>query len=200
MNAAAHPVKLAVSGTHSTGKTSALKRALRELQGRGYCVAYVGDIARRCPLPILRQHTAQSSLWIAATTLTEELQLGHSSEIVLVDRPVLDALAYYLAALKHRHEQSPQGEVDYELLRHLVSSWMTTYQQVFHTRIDPSRAIEDDKSRDLDPAFRRDVEAILGELRSAQGVSSTELTSDETANARLIADAAVQLSSARATA
>ncbi|MGH3923755.1 MAG: AAA family ATPase, partial [Pseudonocardiaceae bacterium] len=102
-----HAVKIAVTGTHSTGKTTflaALDRALTEL---GYAVAKVADLAEEAAergFPILHRHTPHSTLWIMARGIALELEAALWADVVLVDRPVPDALGYYHAALTYRDE------------------------------------------------------------------------------------------------
>jgi hypothetical protein len=84
-------MKIAISGAHSTGKSTALKVAREHLERKGYAVRLVSGLAVKCPLPILRDHTPESSLWIAATGVSTEIECEAKSDIVLVDRPVIDA-------------------------------------------------------------------------------------------------------------
>jgi AAA domain len=96
-------MKIAISGTHSTGKSTALQSARDYLLNRGLDVAIVSDLAIKCPLPILRQHTPQSALWIAAQGVCSEIASASRSKIVLVDRPVIDAWGYMRAGAKLGH-------------------------------------------------------------------------------------------------
>lgn len=84
-------VKIAIAGTHSTGKTTLLANVECKLLGRGLRVTRVGNLAveaKACGFPILRHHTFTSTLWIMTRGISLELEAGLSSDIVLVDRPV----------------------------------------------------------------------------------------------------------------
>ncbi len=100
-------MKIAVAGTHSTGKTTFLTRLRHLLETAGYQVASVAvpvAAARDHGFPILREQTAATTLWIITTAIAAELAAARRADVVLVDRPVTDALAYHLAAHAWRGE------------------------------------------------------------------------------------------------
>jgi adenylylsulfate kinase-like enzyme len=70
-------MKIAVTGTHSTGKTTFINAVREELQGQGYRVAVVSDLGEEAlnrGFPILYQHTPESTLWIMTTGIARELE------------------------------------------------------------------------------------------------------------------------------
>ena len=96
-------VKIAITGTHSSGKTTFLERLKQELEGEGLRIHRIGDFARRAKdlgFPILKKHTYESTLWIMAECLRCEAEASLQSDLILVDRPVIDALGYLQAALQ----------------------------------------------------------------------------------------------------
>ncbi|MFE0420117.1 hypothetical protein [Streptomyces tendae] len=59
-----NPLRIAVLGTHSTGKTTLLKRIEMELRGHGLTVARTGRLGKRAAaagLPKMQHHTVQST-------------------------------------------------------------------------------------------------------------------------------------------
>ena len=103
--------------------------------------------------PILRDHTFESTLWIMTRGITLELEAELAADVVLVDRPVPDALGYLVAALRYRRETlSPQLQ---RYLDTLVMSHSNTYSRILLTTIDPQIPIDTTKERDTDPEFRR---------------------------------------------
>lgn len=66
----------------------------------GYCVASVADLgenALRMGLPILENHTWASTLWFMTRGISNEVEAWSHADVILVDRPVPDALGYYRA-------------------------------------------------------------------------------------------------------
>lgn len=148
-------LKIAVSGAHSTGKSTFLAEIAKHIQSKGFRYSLVSDLAIRCPLPILREHTVESTLWIVATGIAEEIAATHKSSIVFVDRPVLDAWAYLMAIFPERSDAklTPQ----FRTLENVIRNWLPTYTLLYQTRIDDSIPIEDNKGRDLDSVYRLQV-------------------------------------------
>ena len=98
-------VKLGVAGTHSTGKSTLVEALASALRERGLRVGRVADLAtsaRDLGFPILRDHTFESTLWIMTRGIAAELEAALRVDVVLVDRPALDALGYFWAALAYR--------------------------------------------------------------------------------------------------
>jgi predicted ATPase len=172
-------LKLAICGTHSTGKTTLLQSLQSVLRGGGYSVTTVGDLAveaRSHGFPILRDHTFESTLWIMTRGITLELEAELNADIVLVDRPVPDAMGYLLAALKHRGVCLPSSQLDY--LRLLAQQHAATYHRIFKTSIDPTKPIDGAKQRDMDFSFRAQVALELERVFMDLGILFDSLDVD----------------------
>lgn len=168
-DAVERPVMIGVTGAHSTGKSSFLARLAHELRLRRIEVSTVADLgeqAQRMGMPILFNHTWASTLWIITRGISNELEAWLHADVVLVDRPVPDALGYYHAALDHRGEVGQTNELDF--LRALVRGHSHRYDLMFRTRLDPSIPMGDRKTRDLNTRFRvladRHIARVLTEL------------------------------------
>lgn len=146
-------IKIAVGGAHSTGKSTFLRRIRSELNKLGLQHATVGDLATQCPLPILREHTIESTLWIVASGIAAEISASHQSQIVLVDRPVVDAWAYLKATAKDFDLSTVAGLT----LQCSIEHWMPSYDVVYQSQLNETIPIEDDKNRDLDAVYRKRV-------------------------------------------
>lgn len=147
-------IKVAVSGAHSTGKSTFISTIADALKVKRIPHDIVSDLAGKCPLPILRQHTVESTMWITTSGIAEEIAAAHRSPIVLVDRPVLDAWAYLVAAVPTIENSQT---VKLRALRNLIENWLPTYFRIYQTEIDESLPIDDNQFRDLDPDFRMAV-------------------------------------------
>jgi predicted ATPase len=192
-------IKLAIAGTHSTGKTTLLNSVADALRGKGHTVARVSDLAveaRNCGFPILRDHTFASTLWIMARGITLELEAELRADVVLIDRPVPDAMGYLVAALKHRGGRLSKPELDY--LQMLVKQHAATYHRIFKTTIDQSKPIDSNKLRDMDPRFRADVDIALDQVFSGLKISFESLNYEpDAARAQILQQATMLLNEAR---
>jgi len=106
-------ILIAVAGTHSTGKSTFLGAVRSALEKEGMVVGSVSDKASDCRsagFEILHKHTFESTLWIMSSVIQGELEAGLSADVVLVDRPVPDALGYLEAALEPQHSAIPNAD------------------------------------------------------------------------------------------
>ena len=150
------PVTVGVTGTHSTGKSTFLARLAHELRLRHIEVATVADLgekAKKMGIPILFNHTWASTLWIITRGISDEVEAWLHADVVLIDRPVPDALGYYHAALEHRGQRAQPNEL--AQLKALVRDHSRRYDLVFRTTLDPSIPVGDNKTRDDNATFRR---------------------------------------------
>jgi nicotinamide riboside kinase len=171
-------VKIAIAGTHSTGKTTFLTRLRHLLETAGYHVTTVADQAagaRDLGFPILRHQTATTTLWIMTSGIAAELVAARRADVVLVDRPITDALAYHLAAHAWRGETPDPVQAAFltDLARHYAPSYDLTYRTI----IDPDLGIADDGHRDIDPDYRRLVDDAITTVHTRLGIPAVPLPS-----------------------
>jgi len=147
------PFRIAVAGTHSTGKTTFLKALQVEFEQRGHRVTYVHDSAvhaRELGFPILADHTFESTAWLMARAIELETAASLSSDVILVDRPVADALGYLRAALLHSGRSIASQRM--AALEGICEAWAVEYDLVFMTVMDASVPLGE--GRDGDQLFR----------------------------------------------
>jgi len=145
--------RIAVAGTHSTGKTTFLTQMKDLFKQRGLAVAYVHDSAinaRDKGFPILADHTFESTAWLMARAIELETEATISADVILVDRPVADALGYLHAALLHTSRSITAARI--RALEGICEAWCPEYDLVFLTVLDPS--VELGEGRDGDVLFR----------------------------------------------
>ncbi|WP_214404782.1 AAA family ATPase [Pseudonocardia lacus] len=179
MSGVERPLTIAVAGAHSTGKTTFLARLAHELRHRDFEVATVADLgehALRVGLPILFSHTYSSTLWIMARGISDEVATWPHIDVLLVDRPVPDALGYYLAALDYRGE--PADEVALGHLRTLAAQHATHYDLIFRTTLDREIPLGTDKPRDNNARYRRLADHHVGHVLADLAIPHRLLPAD----------------------
>lgn len=152
----ARKVKIGIAGTHSTGKSSFLHQLKTTLQQKGISAVQLPSLAVAAKdkgFPILRNHTYESTLWIIATCMQQEAEASLIADIILVDRPVIDALAYLTAALAVSGRDLPSDKL--LNLRTIVAAHSQTYDLLFVTALDPNMPLA--PGRDPDPVYRSTV-------------------------------------------
>lgn len=156
-------MKIAITGTHSSGKTTFLQSLEQELNGMGLRIHRIGDFARRAQglgFPILTRHTYESTLWIMAECLRCEAEASLHNDIILIDRPVIDALGYLHAALQvsaRTIDSRRSGE-----LMTIVKAHTPDYDVLIRTALDTDIAVGE--GRDSDEAFRVEAASSIERL------------------------------------
>ena len=154
--------KIAFIGTHGVGKTTLCYGLAARLKARDIALDVVGEVARRCPLPINRGTTLAAQAWILHTQIAEELNAAERYDLVICDRSVLDNYVYLLiSAGRQKH------------LEALIDHWTATYDLLVHVPIvDEIRA---DGLRSTDPGFQSAVEKRLMQELGQRGLGYMEL-------------------------
>jgi thymidylate kinase len=157
---------IGIAGTHSTGKSTFLDALRERLEQLGLRVGAVADKATNCRdagFKILQDHTFESTLWITASVIQAELEAGRTANVVLVDRPVPDAIGYLEAALEVQQRRISIADRDY--LYTIARLHGSRYSLLLKTRLDP--AIPFGLGRDPDLSFRELVDKkITGSLQT----------------------------------
>ncbi|MBL1099510.1 AAA family ATPase [Streptomyces sp. 205] len=179
-------------GTHSTGKTTLLKRIEMELRSHGVTVARTSRLAKRAAgigLPKMQHHTAMSTEWIVTQGIADEIAAAaRGAEVVLADRACLDALAYFQAALEFRGEHLHR--LERERLRLLTSTQLPKYHLLLATVLDPDVPVDD--SHDYDARYRLLVDRHVHGLLADDEIEHQRVTSAPDSQTRAI-ERALQL-------
>lgn len=172
---------LGIAGTHSTGKSTFIEEVERQAESQGIVVRRISDTATKCRdigLPILRDHTFESTLWIMVTVIKAEIEAGMGAELVLVDRPVIDALGYLEAALKATHRSITAQERDY--LYGLAKLHNQRYALLLKTKLNDAIPLGPD--RDLDLEFRRSAAQEIDQAFNYLNAASLDPNAAGTSN------------------
>lgn len=152
---------IAYSGTHSTGKTTAVYDRIGALK-RQHPDKLIGPHVENlvfCPYPINGNSSEKTQLWVFTNHIQAELNLMTRYDIVVSDRSAVDAIAY----------TSAHGWKDLaEQMMSLVQSHMAHYSEIVFMMAEGNRHVHADGFRDVDEAFRKEVQVhmlwIYGQL------------------------------------
>lgn len=156
-------VVIGVAGTHSTGKSTFCNELRTLLESKGVRVETIpsfGALAVQQGIPLLTQHTYDSTMWFIERTLEAEQAARINAEVVLVDRPIMDAVAYWNAAVEYRGCEVATHEL--EAIGALMTGHSPNYTTVLATKLEPSIALG--PGRDTDSHYRAAVDTHLHEL------------------------------------
>lgn len=117
-------MKIAIIGTHSTGKTTLIKLLHCELQMRGITSSILPEFSRLCPFPINEETTLQAQEWIQQQQIKQEIQHYRQSKLLICDRATIDNFAYMYAAA---------NGMDLTAQERRAAEHMASYDLVFKT-------------------------------------------------------------------
>lgn len=158
-------MKIAIIGTHSTGKTTILNAVAHELTRRGKTVVILPEYARLCPFPINEQTTLTAQLWIQHQQKEQEKEFDRPDIFLLCDRASIDNLAYL---------ERIAGTEDISRVKRAAIAHAKTYAHIFKTHKLPLEA-EADGIRATDRAFRDEMDERITQLLAEHNIAHTVL-------------------------
>ncbi|MFI6085007.1 AAA family ATPase [Streptomyces sp. NPDC051217] len=189
------PIRIGIMGTHSTGKTTLLKRIEMELRAHGIPVARTGRLGKRAALtglPKMQHHTATSTEWIITQGIADEIAAIRPDpepiQVILADRAAWDALAYFHAAEEWRQET--QDPLERERLRLLASTQAPKYNLLLAKVLDEALPVEN--KHDYDPRYRTLVDHHTHTLLTEHEIPHQRVTGDPDSQAHAV-ELALQL-------
>lgn len=150
--------KVGFTGSHGTGKTTALLEAAAIAKKHGRKVVTVEETARTCPGPINKEATYRSQTHIFANQLQREIEAEwRTDDLVLTDRTVLDIAAYNQVNLDDVSNNFLDNKKSF------IKEWMETYDVVvyFPPRDD---YLVDDGVREVDIDYRDKIDNVIKDL------------------------------------
>ncbi len=176
------PIRIGVMGAHSTGKSLLMRRIEMELRGQGAAVARTGGLGRRAaavPLPKMQYHTAESTKWVIATGIADEVVAAAGLEegpvrVVLAGRACWDAISYFRAAQEWRQQAATRA--DREAVDQLASAHGPAYDLLLATVLDPDLPVKD--KGHYDPRYRKMVDRHTHDLLREEGLGYIRVTSE----------------------
>ena len=162
-------MKFAFIGSHGVGKTTLCYGLAARLKRRDVALEIVHEVARRCPLPINSETTADAQRWILHTQIAEELVAATRYPLVLCDRSVLDNYIYFLLAA------GPDPTLD-----RLVTEWLASYDLLIQVPVLAAPRV--DGIRAADPSFQRAVDERLRAEVAERRICTLELEAERSAD------------------
>lgn len=147
-------IKIAYSGTHGTGKTTAVyKRAhLEKLKCTNDRVRTLTETTQGCPFPINEDGTEVSQWWLFLAHMKLEIEAVAKGGVLICDRTVLDPVAYTVV---HGYM------ADADTMFQVALPWMLTYSEIVVKQAKRNQYHFADGIRSESDAFRAEVEGAM---------------------------------------
>lgn len=147
-------MKIALIGSHGTGKTTAVHELISILKKNSFDAGYLEETVRSCPFPINDNATEESQKWIFYEHFARELEFGRKSEILVCDRSLLDIYAYY-------YRKFGRNKAMEELVKENIGS----YSLLFYFPLGKfNNRLSTDGVRSVDIKFQKEIDVLVANL------------------------------------
>jgi len=144
--------KIALIGTHGTGKTTLAHELTAESKKRGIHTEFLGELARECPLPINEKQTKEASEWIIYNQHIREIEFTGKCDVLICDRSVLDGYVY-------RYNLFGRDP----LLEEFVKAKAKEYEYLIKVPVREKRLVADG-IRSVNPEFQKEIDRLFNYL------------------------------------
>jgi nicotinamide riboside kinase len=145
-------MKVALIGTHATGKTTLAYDIASSLKKRNFNVDFLGEVSRDCPFPINEDTTKSAQKWILLTQYVREIEKEGKCDYLICDRSLLDNYAYYIRKFGESKELEP-----------LILEHMGSYDYLFKVPINEKYLVSDGV-RSIDKEFQEEIDCLIDKL------------------------------------
>ena len=147
-------MKIAIIGTHSTGKTTLINKLAEKINNQGFKTAILFELSRKCPYPVNEKTSYKAQTWIQNQHLKQENNINHHDKILICDRATIDNFAYFEQAVPKKNIKNWEARaVDH----------MKSYDLVLKTRKLNIQA-KNDGFRTTDEEFRTKIDEKIKKL------------------------------------
>ena len=158
-------MKIAIIGTHSTGKTTLGRMLAEKLKELRYEVNYLNELARECPFPINEATSFEAQKWILDNQFRLEEEMHSTNGFLICDRATLDNFAYMKRVSKGLDIRSYEKK---------AAEHMSSYDFVFKTKKLNLEA-EKDGIRSVNDEFRNEIDNLISKLLKKHKIDYFEL-------------------------
>lgn len=144
--------KIALIGTHGTGKTTIAHELVAELKKKGKNAEFLGEIVRECPFQINEEITVKAQSWIILQQYLKEIEMELDKYHYLVcDRSILDGYIYHIRKFGRSATLEP-----------IVLEHIQTYNHLFKVSINLNY-LKAEGVRSLDKKFQEEIDYLFDE-------------------------------------
>ncbi|MBI1973366.1 AAA family ATPase [Candidatus Micrarchaeota archaeon] len=169
-------MKLAIIGTHGTGKTSLAHAVMSALKEAGINAGMTQEQVRNCPIKIGTENekNVKAELWIICRQIADEVEKSAAHDVVVCDRSVLDTLAYYTWMLERDSKLAESDVVADRAAHKLVDEWLSSYNHFFYVQRSESTLVPDG-FRSTSPEWQREIDDIVLRLMREKGIAAVTI-------------------------
>lgn len=150
-------MKIALTGAHGTGKTTAAHELYVEFKKKGRNVGIIEELARSCPFTLNPNvgpiENYSTSYWLLLEIQQQEMLMQTKKQVIICDRCIIDQFIYPKCIM---------GNCIPEIFYTTTKYWLENhpYDYIFHFPIQDGYLIEDGV-RDTNKEFQKNIDDEL---------------------------------------
>lgn len=157
-------MKGAIIGSTCSGKTTGIAYLITQLEGLRKKVGIGNEVAVDCPYPLNENGGFLTQWWILSRQIERESKLQSWFPNVIMDRSVLDSIAYAKVSLNNNKISLN----DFEQIRNTALSWMKLNPYDFFIYLTPLENCQLSKhardfQMDIENSFQEIISSIINE-------------------------------------
>lgn len=164
-------MKIAIIGTHGTGKTTLAYKFTGHLKEKGYNAVMIEECASKSPLGLNEAATLESQIWIIGKQMTEELEKAAKYDVVVCDRALIDSYVYTLDICNREKKKMPKW-IDLLLKEHTK-----TYGLLFKTLLF-EEGLKEDGIRSTAKEWQKEIDLLFLEVLKKNNIKYFDLPKD----------------------
>lgn len=157
-------MKIAITGAHSTGKSRFIKKLQNDLLLLNMRSIAIHHTPEGCPYPVEMSQSVEATTWITLKAMLRETEALKTAEIIILDRSIIDAWAYY-SYWKTVSNVSSNQVLETALLETL-KAWTPTYDIIVKTKIDESQTAKEKNIPYDNNVYRLGIEESINKFLS----------------------------------
>ena len=142
-------MKIALIGTHGTGKTTIAHDLVASLKKQGVNADFLGEVVRDCPFPINESTTKDSQEWMIFMQHIKEIEMKQKYSVLVCDRSILDGYIYYIRKFKEN-----------EVLEKFVREKIKDYSLLIKIPIR-EEFLKEDGTRSVNKEFQKEIDKLF---------------------------------------
>ncbi|MBI1974019.1 AAA family ATPase [Candidatus Micrarchaeota archaeon] len=160
-------LKIAIIGSHGTGKTSLTHALVGKLKEHGLNAQYLPEMVRYCPIPTGTETrgSLDAQTWVLCSQLAGELEAAVKYDVVVCDHSVIDIHAY---TVWHARNNPDVDKAQLKINSEIFDNWADHYDHTF--KIALTKPPQEDGFRSTSEGWQREIDTIINELLESKKI------------------------------
>lgn len=170
--------KIAISGTHGSGKSTLVSELYSKLKKKNIRVNTTTEVARKSIFLASKEISPAMQLDLFGKQISEEMEASRNCDLLLCDRSIIDILMY----TKLFFPNNPQAKMFSSAMEDFIKTYHKTYRYIFKLSTIYNTNLVKDDIRPKDLKIQQDADKAIEKEFQNLGIEYIDLPKDNIAN------------------